>query len=36
MKKNYGKPTLVRREQLAKIAATIVVDSRPTQTSTDS
>jgi hypothetical protein len=30
MKKIYSKPTLLRREQLVKVAATIVIDSRPT------
>jgi hypothetical protein len=30
MKKQYEKPTLVPREQLIKVAATLVIDSRPT------
>jgi hypothetical protein len=30
LKKQYKKPTLVRREQLTKVAATLVIDSRPT------
>jgi hypothetical protein len=33
MRKTYTKPTLVRREQLIEVSATIVLDSKPTTTS---